>query len=77
MMLSLFEEELGAQQNRVLDVRCASCGSTGQRLAGETCEYCLGAGWLVLGDHEPPCAACNDPGRATRPAPPGYWWVTE
>jgi rRNA maturation endonuclease Nob1 len=63
-MLSIFED-------RVLDVRCASCAGMGRRMNGEVCEYCGGAQWLFLADHPLPCAACNDPGRASRPAPPG------
>lgn len=71
MMLSIFEDE-PAQESRTKDVMCASCIGTGQRvITGGVCEGCGGAGWLVLRNHEPPCAACNDPRRASRPAPPG------
>jgi hypothetical protein len=73
-MLQFFEDEIAAHESRVLDVRCASCGGMGTHRTGETCEWCKGAGWLILGDHEPPCIACNDPRRSERPAPPGYWW---
>ena len=73
-MLQMFEDEQAEREARVKDVRCASCGGTGERIAGETCQFCLGAAWLVLGDHEPPCVACNDPRRSTRPNPPGFWW---
>ena len=73
-MLQIFQDEIAAYESRVLDVQCASCIGTGGRFNGDVCEFCFGAGWLVLGDHEPPCVACNDPRRAERPAPPGYWW---
>lgn len=73
-MLSIFEEEAAAARDRVLDVWCASCIGQGVHRDGVTCEWCHGAGWLILGDHEPPCIACNNPRRALRPAPPGIWW---
>lgn len=70
MMLALFEDEV--RPVTVKDVMCASCIGTGVGfITGVICAGCGGAGWLVLGNHEPPCAACNDPRRASRPEPPG------
>ncbi len=70
-MLSLFEEEITEKADRTLDVRCASCIGEGTRRDGTVCSGCGGAGWLQLGNHEPPCVACHDPRRQLRPEPPG------
>ena len=72
-MLQLFEDE--ASKTRVRDVPCAACASAGRTIAGDVCPWCKGAGWLVLGDHDWPCAACNNPRRQDRPVPPGRWWL--
>lgn len=68
MMLSLFDADPAVA--RAKDVMCAACIGVGSSfITGETCRGCGGAGWLFLADHEPPCAACNDPRRASRPKP--------
>ena len=75
-MIALFElDDFTETRAALRDLPCASCAAWGKRLDGSPCDSCRGAGWFVLQDHPPPCAACHHPLRASRPEPPGLWWL--